>query len=189
VHRDDGHEYDNHHICDLNQSIIKFIRSLLEGANGTDIPRLIANSVNFSVLWHRLGYVYETYCREQHGGVKHLEDATLSTEDYDTETRGKSVSLMEGFGIWILMNQLADMNPDLYDYIHTKSKHGENYRNVVSFFTAATCRVEVVDGRGKLQRLYFAKPIVAGYLTSGTRDKVGGIHERCVDFLRWLWFD
>lgn len=87
----------------------------------------------------------------------------------------KSVSLMEGFQLWILLNQLSDAVPAMHDLIHIKSKHGHNYRDVVAFFEANTCRVEVLDGRSQLERMYFPKPPQTVYLTPTTRDEVCGV--------------
>ncbi len=43
---------------------------------------------------------------------------------------------------------------------------------MVQFFSSNTCRIEVVDAHGSLQRVYFPKPVVCNYITSITRDKV-----------------
>jgi hypothetical protein len=49
---------------------------------------------------------------------------------------------------------------------------GRESSKVAAFFARNTCRIEVVDGMTALQRVYFAKPIICNYLTSGTRDRV-----------------
>jgi hypothetical protein len=53
-----------------------------------------------------------------------------------------------------------------------KSFQASDVSTVVQFFTENTCRIEVLDAHGSLQRVYFPKPIVCNYLTSTTRNKV-----------------
>ncbi len=94
------------------------------------VPAALAASVDFDVLRYRLRYVYKTYLREQFPDETSLLDVSFDRQAFSDvrhracldvravvimfvvavfQTVPGSVSLAEGFDIWILMNELCQM--------------------------------------------------------------------------------
>jgi hypothetical protein len=73
---------------------------------------MLASTLHLDVLRARLSYVYHTYLKDNFPGDDKLDAMRMSENEFE-KSEG-SVSLAEGFDIWILMCQLYDMAPTTF---------------------------------------------------------------------------
>jgi hypothetical protein len=78
----------------------------------TSIAVMLASTLNLDVMRDRLSTVYRTYLKENFEGDGELD--VMEMAEYEYEREDSSVSLAEGFEIWILLAQLYDLAPKAF---------------------------------------------------------------------------
>jgi len=93
----------------LKMKAVRLLLSLIEGSFELDIIMHITQSLDdFSAIMARLHYVYEAFVT---GALKLNLTASLSTVNAALKKDSFDGAVIEGFDIFILVNQLADCSP------------------------------------------------------------------------------
>ena len=150
---------------ELKMSAIKLLLSIIEGPVDHDIYRQIADSLDdFLILTKRMEDIYERFIRED---LALPNAGSLSVSQVTDCLRKDSFkgSIIEGFDIYCLINQLAIALPDVREKIEAFSAS-----SVYTFFQANTGNVEVQKDND-IMTIYFPIQPVTSFLTDGTRDQ------------------
>lgn len=81
--------------------------------------------------------------------------------------------VQNGFDLFALMKQVFTMVPEAQAAFDEalKSKPNPKFTEAFAFFAKNTSEVQVVVNGGRVQRLFFPKPIICNFLTKATRDR------------------